>query len=311
MFELVAPLNEVNVGGHLVEQSIVAYINDASRATGIDFDYLLAKAYQESAFSSHASSDTTSASGMYQFTAETWLFQIMTHGKKYGYGNLAEKITRGKRGCCYVKDRVLRKAILDLRWDAKLASLMAAEYAKDNKSYLEKVTKRKITSSDLYVAHFLGPHGASVLINAESKGFFNVLPAADLFPDAAKANRSVFYKKNGTPYTVSEVRENLENLFLKGVKRFSELPEEILATLPNTFLKRYTDLSLVAPVEEEISRTSYKVYALDEIQGSSNYAYYDFGEFNDYSYGYNLDGKFDYDYASLDDGITRTSYKVP
>jgi len=310
MFELVAPVNEINIGEYVVEQAVIAYIRDAAKATGIGFDYLLAKAYQESGFSSYALADTSSAVGMFQFTEETWLAEFRKHGKKYGYGHLSEQIKITRRGYPYVQDQSVKRTILDLRLDPKVASIMAAEYAKGNKAYLKSVTSREITSSDLYTAHFLGPKAAAILIKAEENKDLNKIPAAKLFPEAARANRSVFYKGKNKPYTVSELRSIIENMFLRGVKRFSSLPKEILSSLPEVSLQHYTDTELVAPLTDDYAESPLEKdmgYALDDNDLFSNYAYLDYEEFDDYAEGYDIDYK---DLASADDGISRASART-
>ena len=80
-----AATTPVWLGGVAVDKSIIAYIKEASTATGVSFDYLLAKAGQESSFSIRALSDTSSATGIYQFTEMTWLQLFALNGAKYGH----------------------------------------------------------------------------------------------------------------------------------------------------------------------------------------------------------------------------------
>jgi hypothetical protein len=59
---------------------------------------------------------------------------------------------------------------------------------------------------ELYAAHFLGPQGSAKLIEA-----YQTSPrssAAAIFPEAAAANRPVFYHE-GRPATVAEVYDDL------------------------------------------------------------------------------------------------------
>lgn len=65
---------------------------------------------------------------------------------------------------------------------------MAGELANENRMMLEGRLGRAATSADLYTAHFLGPSGAVKLLSAASS-----VKAADLLPQAAAANRNVFY----------------------------------------------------------------------------------------------------------------------
>jgi hypothetical protein len=65
---------------------------------------------------------------------------------------------------------------------------------------------RAPTGGELYAAHFLGPQGSARLIEAVQNQ--PGASAASLFPDAARANRSIFYRE-GRSATVGEVYANL------------------------------------------------------------------------------------------------------
>jgi hypothetical protein len=80
---------------------------------------------------------------------------------------------------------------------------MAAEYAKDNEKALVKKHTRPVGATDLYMAHFLGASAAGKFLAARDEGKGGQ-SAATLFPGAAKANESIFYKK-GTPRSLNEV----------------------------------------------------------------------------------------------------------
>ncbi|HEX5377758.1 MAG TPA: lytic transglycosylase domain-containing protein, partial [Phenylobacterium sp.] len=153
-----------------------------------------------------AKAPTSSAAGLFQFVEQTWLSTLKQHGSKYGYARYAELITKGQDGRYHVSSPEARKAVMDLRLDPHAASLMAGELASDHASYLRGRTGRTPTSGELYAAHFLGPQGSARLIEAMQSR--PGATAASLFPDAAQANRSIFYR-DGRPATVSEVYANL------------------------------------------------------------------------------------------------------
>ncbi len=83
---------------------------------------------------------------------------------------------------------------------------MAGELASDHASYLRGRVGRDPTAGELYAAHFLGPQGSARLIEAAEKS--PSVSAAAMFPDAAAANRSIFYK-DGHAASVGEVYANL------------------------------------------------------------------------------------------------------
>jgi hypothetical protein len=181
---------------------VLAAIKQASAATGSDFQYLLGTAMRESGLKPSAKAPTSSASGLFQFTQQTWLGMVKQHGAKYGLGSYASAITRDGRRY-HVSDRADRSAILSLRNDPKTAALMEGEYANDTRCQLRGELGRDVCSGELYAAHFLGPGAACRLIRMNQS--HPTTDAAAAFPEAAGANRNVFYHRDGSSKTVSEV----------------------------------------------------------------------------------------------------------
>ncbi len=175
----------------------------ASSKTGVDFDYLLGQAKIESGLNANARAGTSSASGLYQFVEQSWLAVVKKHGAEHGLGWAANSIGQTAGGRYTVGDSATRSAILNLRNDPTAASLMAAEHASDNKDVLEGALGRSANGTDLYMAHFLGIGGAKKFLSAMQTN--PGATAASLFPQAAGANRSIFYASNGQPRTLSAI----------------------------------------------------------------------------------------------------------
>jgi hypothetical protein len=185
---------------------VQAAIQRASEATGVDFGFLMGAAKRESGYNPAAKAATSSAAGLFQFVDQTWLATLKRHGAKYGYARYADLIQQGPDGRFHVDGTEARQAVMDLRLDPHAASLMAGELASDHASYLRGRVGRDPTSGELYAAHFLGPQGSARLIEA-----VRTTPqasAAGLFPEAAQANRSIFYR-DGRAASVTEVYDNL------------------------------------------------------------------------------------------------------
>jgi len=176
----------------------------ASRRTGVDFSYLLGQAKIESSLNPTARAATSSATGLYQFIDQSWLAIVDKHGAQYGLGWAADAIQQSG-GRYYVADPDLRQQILDLRKHPETASVMAAEHAADNKTYLESRLGREAQPVDLYLAHFLGVGGAAKFLSAHDRA--PDATAASLFPAAARANRSIFYDRQGMPRSFTEIRD--------------------------------------------------------------------------------------------------------
>lgn len=135
---------------------VLRSIAAASGNTGIPFDYLFNQAKSESGFNPDAKAPTSSASGLYQFTRQTWLATLDAHGGDYGLEWAAAAIEHSPGGELHVADPEARRAILDLRSNPDVAATMAAELASDNRDYLSDQLGRRATSTDLALAHFLG-----------------------------------------------------------------------------------------------------------------------------------------------------------
>lgn len=184
-----------------------AAIANASRATGMDFSFLMSTAVRESSLNPMAEASTSSAAGLFQFLDQTWLTTVKRHGARHGMGAEARMIEIGADGQARVDDPQARRAILNMRFDPEMSARMAAEFANDNADQLRVRTGREPQAGDLYAAHFLGVAGASQLINAASERPWE--SAASMFPAAARANRPVFYASDGRPKTVVEMLEGL------------------------------------------------------------------------------------------------------
>ena len=203
------------IGGSPVRQAIA----NASQATGMDFDFLLATASRESSLNPRAEARTSSAAGLFQFLDATWLTTLKRHGGKHGLAGEAAMIDMGSDGKPYVADPSLRRVILDMRYDPEVSARMAGEFANDNADYLRGRTGQEPQPGDLYAAHFLGAGGAAELLNAARDTPW--ASAAGLFPSAAGANRPIFYKEGGSARSVAEVLENLRETARKEAPPFN------------------------------------------------------------------------------------------
>src|ERR1700720_3618093 len=186
---------------------IAGAIKQAASTTGTSFQYLLATAKMESNFNPRASASTSSARGLYQFIDQTWLGTVKEAGAQLGYGKYADAINKDSSGGYSVSDPGARSAILKLRDDPDAASSMAAVLTQSNSFSLTGKIGRRPSDVELYMAHFMGVGGAAKLIgNAEDNPQAS---AARLFPNAAAANRSIFYERDGRARSVYEVYANL------------------------------------------------------------------------------------------------------
>lgn len=182
---------------------VEAAIARAAQATSVDFNYLLAQAEVESAMNPAARAGTSSATGLYQFIESTWLDTLKKHGDRFGLGAVAGEIALRPSGSAHVADPSRRAAILALRNDPQVASLMAAGLAEDNRAHLMPILGRQPSHAEMYLAHFLGAGGAGRFLSEMQANPGQSAPA--LFARPAAANRAIFYSPDGSPRSLAQV----------------------------------------------------------------------------------------------------------
>ncbi|MGV8997924.1 MAG: transglycosylase SLT domain-containing protein [Parvibaculaceae bacterium] len=195
------------VSAIIAPSHITAALQQASAKTGTDFNYLLKTAMRESSLNCNAKSGTSSACGLFQFTEQTWLGTMKKDGPALGLSDQANAISKDSNGRYVVTDPAARREILALRNNPEVSALMAGALTNESRESLEGSLGRSVNGGELYIAHFLGAGGATKLISSAEET--PNVSAATLFPQAAAANRSIFYNKDGSARSASEVYNNL------------------------------------------------------------------------------------------------------
>jgi hypothetical protein len=88
---------------------------------------------------------------------------------------------------------------------------MAGEFTAENKAVLERATKQKAGETELYLAHFLGAGTAAKFLNSRQAG--PDTEAAALFPAAARANKTVFFNKDGSAKSLDDIYQGFAKKF--------------------------------------------------------------------------------------------------
>jgi hypothetical protein len=151
-----------------------------SKMVGVDPGLMATMASIESGFRGRVKASTSSATGLYQFISGTWKTMIAKYGAKYGLDPNTPPS------------------------DPRANALMGAEYIRENSEILKAKTGRAPSDTDIYLAHFLGPGGAAKLLKADPQA-----NAATLMPQAASANKSIFFA-DGRPRTVAQVYAEID-----------------------------------------------------------------------------------------------------
>lgn len=185
------------------ETPVAQAIRRGAERTGVSFDYLIRTAQRESALDPDARARTSSATGLFQFIDQTWLATMRAEGPKHGLGEQAQAITQGSDGRLGVADPAMREQIMALRRDPTVAATMAGAFTQRNREELSTALGREPNAGELYTAHVLGARGATSLLAAMRSDPERV--AARDFPEAAAANRGIFFDRAGRARSVSEV----------------------------------------------------------------------------------------------------------
>jgi hypothetical protein len=202
----VPPLQPVSAMG-----AVAGAIQRAAQQTGASFEYLLTTAKVESNLNPAARAARSSATGLFQFLEQTWLGVLKSAGQALGFGQYADAISQNATGRYQVTDPAMRQQILQLRSDPAASATLAAALTQNNAAELRQRIGRDPTASELYIAHFFGTAGAGKLIEtAATRPGSN---AADMFPAAARANRAIFYDRQGQPRSVSGVYAELQRRY--------------------------------------------------------------------------------------------------
>ncbi|MCZ8181629.1 MAG: transglycosylase SLT domain-containing protein [Beijerinckiaceae bacterium] len=207
MFFFTTPNRTESVPQVQGEHPLSRPLRQASEATGIPFDYLVKTAKRESNLNPEAKAASSSATGLFQFIEQTWLGLVKREGPNLGLAEAASAIQRDGSGRYVVPEGDMRQQILALRKDPTLSARLAGVFTSENRSSLREALGRDPTGGELYIAHFMGAGGAKELI-----GLANGSPersAASAFPEAASANRSIFFDPKGRARTTREVYARL------------------------------------------------------------------------------------------------------
>ena len=203
------------LGSYVASSHVVGAIRTAASAVGVSFNVLATKAAMESGLRADAQAGASSARGLFQFTDQTWLSMVQKHGADHALGTEAAAIVTGPGGRLSVQDPAERSRILALRQDPELSARFAGEYLRDVSDTLGSTLGHRPDAAELYLGHFLGPTGATRMLQALNSD--PTRTASSVLPAAAAANPGMFNGPDGEPLTVaqfnSRVRSRLNGVY--------------------------------------------------------------------------------------------------
>ena len=200
-----------------VNEEVQRAIRNATREVGIGTTYLMVVAARESSFDPRKHAHRTSATGLYQFTVDTWLRSVRAFGEGHGLDAYARQIVVDRYGAISMRDSAARTRLLQLRADPQFSALMAAELARDNQARLKHILGRPVTPAELYMAHLLGVTQAARVIEAARSAPHT--PGVQLLPAAARANPDLF-KPRGRVASADAIVAKIKVRYQREERRF-------------------------------------------------------------------------------------------
>jgi Transglycosylase SLT domain len=214
------PNEPIEFGGVKISRRLVEAILRASETTGVDPVYMMALADKESSFSVDVKASTSSAEGLFQFIARTWLDAVREFGPRHGLHAEAAAI-EVVEGDPRVADELMRERILGLRRDPYFSAVMAAELLKKDRASIEQRIGRELRQTEFYLTHFFGVDAAGrfmKLLDDKPKQ-----SAPRVFPQAAKANKPLFFARKGKKtkdLSVAEVYAKIDRMIDRRIGRY-------------------------------------------------------------------------------------------
>jgi len=197
------------------EKRLNTAINAAAQRFGVSPAYLAATAQREYGvflqgdpeavdYGQGNIGNNSSATGVMQFIDGTWLGVVRNPTFQAAVGLDISDMSE--------------QQLLDLRKDPEMALMGGAFFTAQNSRLARAALGREPTDADLYIMHFMGSGGGPRLFRLMQSN--PNMSAVHLFPEQAAANRSVYYKADGSERTVREVYNELGRLH--GTDRGSE-----------------------------------------------------------------------------------------
>lgn len=210
-----ADLAQRDARSYGVTTTAAAAIRLGSLRTGVDFEYMMELSSAESNFDHNITASTSSATGLFQFTEDTWLQSIRRYGVWYGMEPLAMQMnnTFDMNGLLVgrVENPFIRTTSFDLRTQPHIMSLLAAEFQVRNQFRITCVIPRPLTRTEMYLGHFLGAEGAITFM--QNRARTPNAQAARAFPQQAEANRAVFYSRDRKGRRIGRSYDDVYNFF--------------------------------------------------------------------------------------------------
>lgn len=153
-------------------------IIEASWYVGVDPVTMAVFGHRESNFRNIRNQGGSRAAGLFQFKPTTWKYMLGRYKDEFELDETSDPY------CAWTN------------------SVLAAAYLRENEERLRGILRRDPTPAEVYMAHLLGPTGASRVLRADLNR-----KVTDVVPYAVNGNRRLLVRSNGKARTVGQFRD--------------------------------------------------------------------------------------------------------
>lgn len=183
-----APAAAALASGTAPHSTLARHLIEAARECNVEPRLLGAIAWLESSFRPAAAAATSSARGLFQFTASTWKSMVATYGAETGITEVMVELPRAQ-------------------------CRMGARFLRDNAAALQNKLGRIPAPVECYIAHFFGTSAAAAVLVANRdepidrplRAFYANTPAGAGHADKILRANPVLTGDQGAPRTVGQV----------------------------------------------------------------------------------------------------------
>ena len=183
----------------------------------------------------------TKACGLFQITPALQLQLMAEQGNKFPEpyktiashteSYVARKDAKGRPIYSFrVKKGFDKKEVMKSCEDPVMNTLLTREYILYNAERLkDEMPKRKLTYTDIYLAHFLDAPNAARFIRLAENPKTHFHRASDYFKQEARRNKGMFYTSKGHPRSFTQIYDHIKSIMsdkvinLDGAERVSSI----------------------------------------------------------------------------------------
>ena len=204
-----------------VKPETIKKVLEVAHKKNMDPATLLTILWLESRMGSDMKTQSTSASGPFQFLKNSWIENVMKYGADNGMEKWASKITKDHQGH-FVIPASISSEILKAREDIELSASIAVDVNRDELNDISIALNKSPELADIYLVHLLGKTGAMNFLTILQKN--PNINSRLVVGAGAKNNPRIFFDKEKHSYlSVQESYARVQTLVQNTYEKYNIL----------------------------------------------------------------------------------------